>query len=159
MELRVSKKKAIKIYFSDYFEVDPELLEQYGAFNISLITDLPLFIDPFHLFNSKKEKYQRFHDEIIRYLMFLRNKSASGQVDEGLLKALYTFREVKQNWLGFSVEGNRGRGLGLDFARSLNRNMKIIFTDFGDEKITTGSHLEKLCLIKDGVGKEDIDDY
>jgi hypothetical protein len=37
----------LKLYFSDYFEVSEEALDQYGAFNISLASDLPLFIDPF----------------------------------------------------------------------------------------------------------------
>ena len=36
----------MKLYFSDYFEVSEEALDQYGAFNISLVSDLPLFIDP-----------------------------------------------------------------------------------------------------------------
>jgi len=149
----------IKIYFSDYFGIDPHILDNYGAFNVSLITDLPLFVDPFRLFNSRKRLYKRLHDNIISYLMFLRNKSASGNVDIGLLRGLYTFREVNQNWFGFSEEGNKGRGLGLDFARSLNRNLYVIFTDFGKEKIASGSHLEKLCLIKSGVGKDNISDF
>ena len=38
------------IYFSEYFEVDRECLTDYGAFDISLVTDLPLFIDPFFTF-------------------------------------------------------------------------------------------------------------
>lgn len=38
---------SVNIYFSDYFNVAPRLLEEYGAFNISLVNDLPLFIDPF----------------------------------------------------------------------------------------------------------------
>ena len=42
-----------KIYFSDYFEIDPALVEEHGAFNVSLESDLPLFIDPFLLFNSE----------------------------------------------------------------------------------------------------------
>ena len=42
-----------EIYFSDVFEVPPESLEEYGAFNISLITDLPLFIDPFSLVQQR----------------------------------------------------------------------------------------------------------
>jgi len=46
----------LKIYFSDYFKVSKEALDKYGAFNISLISDLPLFIDPFLLFNSKELK-------------------------------------------------------------------------------------------------------
>ena len=35
-----------RIYFTDFFEVVPSDLESYGAFNVSLINDLPLFIDP-----------------------------------------------------------------------------------------------------------------
>jgi len=149
----------VKIHFSDYFEIPPKILGRYGAFNVSLITDLPLFIDPFNLFNSKKRSYRQLHDNIIRYLKFLRDKSTSGYVDIGLLKGLYTFKEVDQNWLGFSAKGNKGRGLGLDFARSLNRNLNVIFSDFGEEKIASGSHLEKLCLIKRGVGKDNISDF
>jgi len=40
-------------FFSDHFGIDSAVLAKYGAFNVSLITDLPLFIDPFLLFNSK----------------------------------------------------------------------------------------------------------
>lgn len=29
------------LYFSDMFEVSPKVLDRYGAFNISLVTDLP----------------------------------------------------------------------------------------------------------------------
>ena len=42
----------MKVYFTDFFNVDEELLDEYGAFNISLINDMPLFIDPFLLFYS-----------------------------------------------------------------------------------------------------------
>jgi uncharacterized heparinase superfamily protein len=37
------------------------------------VSDLPLFIDPFLLFNSDKPEYQELHDGIIAYLRFLRN--------------------------------------------------------------------------------------
>lgn len=29
------------LYFSDIFNVSPESLDEYGAFNVSLVTDLP----------------------------------------------------------------------------------------------------------------------
>src|ERR1022692_1619156 len=70
--------------------------------NISLVNDLPLFIDPFLLFNSRKPEYRALHDEIISYLRFLRDRAVEGTIDDGLLEAWFTFREVKQNWLGFS---------------------------------------------------------
>lgn len=148
-----------KIYFSDHFNVSQDILDEYGAFNISLVTDLPLFIDPFLLFNSEKNEYQQLHNEMIRYLRLLRDKSVAGGINEGLLKEWYTFPEVKQNSLGFCVSGNKGRGLGIDFARSLNRNLNLVFNDFGEERITEGSHLEKLCLIKSGIGKDNISDF
>ncbi len=147
------------MYFSDYFEVSPETLSGYGAFNVSLVNDLPLFIDPFLLFNSEKEEYQTLHSDIIRYLSFLREQSAQGTLSDGLVKNWYSFPEVKQTWLGFSLSGNKGSGLGHDFARGLNENLNLLFPDFGAEKITKDSHLEKLCLVKDGVGRDSISDF
>ncbi len=48
----------MRLYFSDFFEVRPTDLKRYGAFNISLVSDLPLFIDPFLLFNSRRPVYR-----------------------------------------------------------------------------------------------------
>lgn len=149
----------MKLYFSDYFEVSEEALEDYGAFNISLVSDLPLFIDPFLLFNSEKPEYRQLHDNIIDYLRFLRDKSVGQDVNDALLASWYVFKEVKQNWLGFTVLGNGGSGLGRDFARALNDNLSRLFRDFGSESVTSSSHLEKLCLIKEGVGRDNISDF
>ena len=149
----------MKIYFSDFFEVPAPVVEEYGAFNISLLADLPLFIDPFLLFNSDKIEYRSLHDEMISYLSFLREKAIAGGLSNGLIGAWYRFPEIKQTWLGFSASGNRGSGLGPEFAVALHRNLHRIFTDFGSEKVTKGSHLEKLCLIGDGVGKDNISDF
>jgi len=55
------------LYFTDHFKINETDLEQYGAFNISLVADLPLFIDPFLLFNSKKKKYQQLHEYISNF--------------------------------------------------------------------------------------------
>jgi hypothetical protein len=149
----------MKLLFSDFFEVTPKKIDRHGAFNISLLSDLPLFIDPFLLFNSKKRIYRKLHDEIIKYLRFLRDKAADQKLNPGLIEAWYRFPEIKQTWLGFAFEGNQGRGLGGKFATALHRNLNKIFGDFGEEKITRGSHLEKLCLIEDGVGKDTISDF
>jgi len=146
-------------FFSDHFQVDPKVLEEYGVVNISLIADLPLFIDPFLLFNSKKAEYRALHDGIIRYLKFLRDKAASGVIDPALLKAWYCFPEIRQTWLGFSEDGNAGHGLGMDFAEALHRNLNTLFADFGEERISKGTHLEKVCLVRDGVGRDNVSDF
>lgn len=149
----------MNVYFTDWFVVSPDELEKYGAFNISLINDLPVFIDPFLLFGSDNPEYQALHEKIIAYIKFLRNMSESGAISPGLVKHWFLFPEVKQNWLGFSKIGNSGSGLGSNFASALNNNLSTIFTDFGAEQITKGSHLEKLCLVKDGVGKDNVSDF
>lgn len=146
-------------FLSDYFGIDREVLDEYGAFNISIINDLPLFIDPFLLFHSDKEEYVKLHNQVIEYLIFLRDKSNTTLVNDDLLKSWYCFPEVKQNWLGFSESGNEGRGLGIKFARALHSNLHKLFTDFGEERITEGSHLEKVCLISEGVGRDNISDF
>ena len=76
-----------------------------------------------------------------------------------MLRAWYQFGEVKQTWLGFSQQGNRGSGLGSEFARSLHENLATIFTNFGEEKVTRSSHLEKVCLVSDGIGRDNISDF
>lgn len=149
----------MKAYFTDWFDIDPEVLDNYGAFNVSLINDLPLFIDPFLLFTSRKREYRALHENIISYLRFLRDRAVEGNVDTGLLHSWYMFPEVKQLWLGFSLSGNNGSGLGIDFARALHDNLNLIFKDFGNEKVTKGSHLEKVCLIRNGVGRDNISDF
>jgi len=149
----------MKVYFSDFFNVSTDVTKEYGAFNISLINDLPLFIDPFLLFNSKKQEYQNLHNEILRYVAFLRDQSTSMNINDGLLRSWYCFPEVKQTWLGYSEIGNGGRGPGIEFARALNNNLNGIFSDFNTTQISRSSHLEKLCLIKEKTGRDNISDF
>lgn len=147
------------IYFTDFFGISRGTLARYGAFNVSLVADLPLFLDPFLLFNSRKKQYRDLHDQIIRYLRFLRDKSIAGEQTPALRQGWYTFSEVRQNWLGYSKTGNRGSALGAGFAASLDRNLNTVFQDFGQPGVARGSHLEKLCLIRDGVGRDRISDF
>lgn len=150
----------IKVYFSDFFGVEEEVVDEYGAVNISLINDLPLFIDPFLLFNSENPDFQDIHREMIDYLLFLQEQSERmPKLNSGMKKAWFSFSEVKQTWLGFSLSGNAGCGMGNDFANSLFECLNSIFKDFGKEKITKGHHMEKLCLISPRVGRDKISDF
>ncbi len=49
--------------------------------------------------------------------------------------------------------------MGPDFARALNRNLNTFFTNFGQERVTEGSHLEKLTLVESKVGRDNISDF
>jgi hypothetical protein len=139
----------MELYFSQHFGVDRKVLSDYRAFDISLVSDLPLFIDPFLLFNSE---YQALHQDILAYLGFLKEHTLPDS-DEGLIEDWYCFPGVKQVWFGYTLFGNDGAGLGIDFAFALHDALGDILSNFGEETITPGSHLEKVCLIKPGVGK------
>lgn len=149
-----------KIYFSDIFNVKHSVIEKYGALDISLVCDNPAFVDPFLIFANPE--YKSLHKLIIDYLKFLRDFSIKNEgkgLTSGVFKHYYKFSEVKQAWLGYSIDGNSGLGLGPDFAESLYQNLNKIFAKFGKEEITESSHLEKLCLVEEGVGVDKISDF
>lgn len=76
-----------------------------------------------------------------------------------MLDSWYLFPEVKQTWLGFSMDGNSGRGLGFDFATGLHEGLSTIFKEFGRETVPKSPHMEKLCLISPKVGRDKISDF
>jgi len=149
-----------KVYFSDFFGIKHSIVERYGALDISLVCDNPAFVDPFLIFANPR--YRHLHGLIINYLKFLRDLSLrkSGEnLTLGEFNLYYKFPEVKQAWLGYSKSGNAGRGLNKNFGYSLYKNLHKIFSKFGDENITEASHLEKLCLIEEGIGVDKISDF
>ena len=70
------------IYFSDFFHIDPDVLDNYGAMDISLLNDLPLFIDPFLIFCSEDPECQQMHDEIVKYIVYLRDFALETETPE-----------------------------------------------------------------------------
>ncbi len=144
------------MYFSEKFNIDREIIKKYGAYDISLLCDNPLFVDPFLLFNSSKEDYKKINENITQYLIFLLNKSDNVLTKEEL-KKYYFFTEVKENWLGYSLEGNVGRGNGEQFAYNLNKNLKKFYQLFKNKKINI--HLNSVCLIEKGIGNDKISDF
>ena len=149
----------VAIYFSDFFEIGEDKLAEHGALNVSLINDLPLFVDPFLLFDSEDERYRVLHEHIIAYVKFLRDMAVAGEGNAIQRASWFTFSEVRQNWLGFSKTGNKGSGLGKEFADALQKNLRGGLRDFGDETVSEGSHLEKLCLLGTGVGRDHLSDF
>lgn len=149
-----------RLSFSKYFGIEKKEFDKSGFFDISLISDLPLFIDPFHLFYSDNEEYQELHEQIIKYLIFLKEYAALNngvELSKGIIDAYYRFPEVHQNWFGFTFRGNRGHGLGVKFAKILNKNFGGLFKNFGQG--TETQHLEKLTLIATGTGRDTISDF
>ena len=60
---------------------------------------------------------------------------------------------------GYSKLGNAGHGLGMKFARSLSENLGLVFEEFADEAVGGSDHMEKLCIIDSGIGRDNISDF
>ncbi len=147
----------LKLLFSDYFNIPSAKLESYGCLDICINSDLPLFIDPFLLFASEKKEYQQLHNKIVGHLIELK-RIALDKTNTANLK-LFQFPEIKQNWLGLSKYGNAGKGLGPKFANNIINAFNGFYSNFGDETISSTSHIEKLTLVGKGIGKDFISDF
>lgn len=147
---------SFKLLFSEYFEIDESVLDTYGALNICIDADLPLFIDPFLLFASEKSEYIELHDQIVNHLIKLK-KVATDNSNPDI--RLFQFPEVKQNWLGLCKWGNKGKGLGPKFARNLIKAFDGFYSNFGNETVSSTSHIEKLTLVGAGIGRDFISDF
>lgn len=112
------------MFFSERFQISSELLKEYGAVDISLVCDIPLFIDPMLIFNSEKEIYKNLHKSIIRYFHFLYTKAEQGLTMKEV-SAWFNFSEVPNNWLGYSLVGNKGLALGKEYAKFLYENIAL----------------------------------
>lgn len=162
MHILSKKEKAnmskFKLLFSEYFEIEESQLTKYGALNLCLSSDLPLFIDPFLLFASEKPEYKTLHKQVVEHLLLLKSYATENN-GEDVDIGLFRFPEIKQNWLGLAQYGNGGKGLGLRFAKGAIRAFNGFYSSFGTEKITDETHIEKLTLLNAGVGKDFISDF
>lgn len=147
-----------KLLFSSYFDIDESILDNYGALNLCLSSDLPLFIDPFLLFASEKPEYKELHDKVVNHLIILKDYATENNGKDVDVN-LFRFPEIKQNWLGLAKYGNRGKGLGKRFANGAISAFNGFYSSFGEEVITEESHIEKLTLLNSGVGKDFISDF
>lgn len=142
------------MFFTEKFQVDSNILKNYGAVDISLICDVPLFIDPMLIFNSEKDIYRELHNSIIRYFHFLYTKATQGLTSKEI-DAWFNFSEVPNNWLGYSLFGNKGLALGKKYANFLYKNIAFAINT---HDISKSAHIEKVMLLYEGSGKDKISD-
>lgn len=142
------------MFFTEKFQVDSDILKKYGAVDISLVCDVPLFIDPMLIFNSEKDIYRELHNSIIRYFHFLYTKATQGLTSKEI-DAWFNFSEIPNNWLGYSLFGNKGLALGKKYANFLYENIAFAINT---HDISKSAHIEKVMLLYEGSGKDKISD-
>lgn len=144
------------MYFNEYFNVKNNTLEEYGALNISLDFDLPAFIDPMLIFSSDADLYKEWHNKIVKYILLLSKLKGNGDKNVGLIQTYFTFKEIRNNWLGLSIKGNKGSAIGWQYGEALFENIENIIDT---HNVSSSIHFEKLCLFEEGIGKDKISDF
>lgn len=71
------------------------------------------------------------------------------------MMAWFNFSEVPNNWLGYSIDGNKGVALGKTYADFLYKNINFALNTNG---ITQSQHIEKVMLLYEDSGKDKISD-
>lgn len=93
------------IYFSDVFGVEQDVLDAHGAFNIALVNDLPLFVDPLLLFDSGRPELRELHDSIIEYLVFVKDWAQADELTKGPSRSGCSFAKLSRTGSGSAARG------------------------------------------------------
>lgn len=141
--------------FSKIFNVEKDIVKQYGAVDISLLSDTPLFIDPMLIMYNDDEEIRNQYQNLVKYLLFLKNKAKSDLCNDEI-NYYFSFKEIKNNWLGMSLSGNQGLALGIQFASELYKYIQEVCET---HSITNQIHVEKMFLLNKGVGRDKISDW
>ena len=144
--------------YSDYFEIDPILLKEYGVLDGYTDIDSRFYIDPSLLeqinvneFKSAKllfeNKFREIRDQIVKSINI-------GDPEYVKAEKLLIFRESNAIRLGYA-NNNYGRGIGDKLAKSICKN---IFDILKTQNNTDSNMLKYIFIFQEGFGADFISD-
>lgn len=144
--------------FSEYFEVDPNVLTEEGILDPTLNVDARLFIDPLLLEDSKHSELRQarvsYENHFTTTIKLLSASKAVGDVAwRSALKHL-SFPEIKGTCLGYGAESVSGSGSGAEMTDHFIRTAKEI-VELG---IEDPDLFVALSLLEEGFGPDRISD-
>ena len=146
------------ITFSEQFNMDAEVLENYGVFDVILDVDTRVFVDPALLeicnieeFSNAKEKVTKFFSNIITLL------SHSRRIGDQFWKRadrLLTFKEVSWTCFGYSKGGTSGNAIGPILRRNILCTLKELIVEGESDPVL----FELLGVFQENIGCDRISD-
>lgn len=100
------------------------------------------------IFNSDNERYRELNNGIIRYFYFLYSKARQG-LSSKELDAWFNISEVPNNWLGYSLYGNRGLAIGKSTLNSCMIILRLLLIQI---------IFQKVMFLYEDSGKDKISD-
>ena len=121
--------------------------------NIDLDGDIPLYVDPYALTTRDDDWSVHCHNLVISFFQAVLNSVQSNNEKRGI-QLLSHLNEPEETHLGVSLDGNKGRGIGVIQAKELFKALK-------NSKAANTSLMEDLsdiALFIPGIGRDKISD-
>ena len=115
--------------------------------------DIPLYIDPFLLWNSAKTEYRALHERIINFFRILSYQVRTGDIREAA-DLLAGCEELPALGLGYSVGTRKGTNIGPKLISEIIR----VHRDVPQLSSADIRHIEELQLVVSGLAEDRISD-
>lgn len=146
------------VSISTYLDINPQQLDEKGAFDAILDVDSKLFIDP-HLLKSTeapelKHSYNRVCKHFSGIIKLLSQSQKQGDKFWRSAADRFLFSEVRGLCIGYSGKSTSGSGIGKKLQARLLHTAKVII----DAGIKDSEMFELMGLFEKGVGADRISD-
>lgn len=150
----------MSIHYSEYLRVSHEGLTSKGVYNGCIDVDSKLHIDPLLLKNCKVPEFTGSYEEFLKYFegfvsltKFAKVANTSDRFFKRMVER-FTFSEIPNTGLGYSVNNTKGTGISGALARQLATSAyEIISAGMVDPEI-----FALMQFIEDNIGADRISD-
>jgi hypothetical protein len=115
--------------------------------------DIPLYLDPFLLWNSSKSEYRRLHEQLVGFFEHLRDLIQMGKRGESV-SLLAECGEPRELGLGYALGSKAGSALGPTLEQALLDALAGV-PRLRDYPI---AHMESLSLVVHGIAEDRVSD-
>lgn len=115
--------------------------------------DIPLYIDPFLLWNSAKPEYQALHERVIKFFQLISYQVRAGEIDRAA-ELLAGCEEQRELGLGYSVGTRKGTNIGPKLISEILR----VHRDVPQLNLGNIRHMEEIQLVVPKVAEDRISD-
>ena len=147
MHDRFANPRLTDVFGSDFTQDDVE-------FAIPKLTeDIPLYVDPFLLWNSLKSEYKHMHERLIKFLQYAIYLLRKGEINRAAL-LFAGCEEQRAMGLGYASGSKRGSNIGPKLIGEILRVIQSV------PQLKSGDirHLEELQLAVPGIAEDRISD-
>ena len=143
----IANPRLVDVFASDFTQEDVDFAIP------RLREDIPLYIDPFLLWNSAKPEYRDLHERLIKFFQLLSYQVGSGHV-EWAAQLLAGCEEQQALGLGYAIGTKKGTSIGPKLIAGILR----VYRDVPQLQSGDFRHMEELQLVVPSLAEDRVSD-